>query len=348
MDPVNISYRIRLNDNTTEVFDFHLDGENFDLIVKDSSEPPAWTRLDYRQCSHCPLNSEEHPHCPLALQMHNIVSRFHHTHSIDEVEMEVITEERRIIQKTAIQRVIASMLELIYPSCGCPKTACMKPMARFHLPLSSEEETVFRVTGMYLLAQYFLSQTSRKGRIEFDGLTSIYNDMHTLNTAIASRLQSATQSDSAKNAITLVDMYSTLVPILLEDQLAEMRSFFKAYLPDDEEPVVKTNYLEKAKAFSMELELMPLDSQKKDNADDLPDWLKQAKGLLADEQKTTADSSKPVEKSSPFVTSSGLSLELAPIESEKAEEPTPQQPAAGASFQRTSSMGKAVFKLPDD
>jgi hypothetical protein len=106
----------------------------------------------------------------------------------------------------------------------------MRPMARFHLPLASEEETVFRVAGMYLVAQYFLTHNGKKGQFAFDGLISIYEDFHILNKAIASRLQYATDSDSSKNAITLLDMYSSLVPMLLEDQLAEIRGFFTAFL----------------------------------------------------------------------------------------------------------------------
>jgi hypothetical protein len=170
----------------------------------------------------------------MALQLHKVVERFHETRSIDEVKLEVITEDRTVVQTTALQRVLSSMLGLIFPTCGCPKTAYMRPMARFHLPLASEEETVFRVAGMYLVAQYFLTHNGKKGQFAFDGLISIYEDFHILNKAIASRLQYATDSDSSKNAITLLDMYSSLVPMLLEDQLAEIRGFFTAFLPEDE------------------------------------------------------------------------------------------------------------------
>jgi hypothetical protein len=327
MNSVHIIYRIKLNADTTEVFDFRLAEQTFDLISSKPATPPDWTRLDFRQCSHCPLSKEEHTYCPLALQLHNIVDRFHDTRSIDEVEVEVITEERQIKQRTALQRVIASMLDLVYPICGCPKTAFMKPLARFHLPLCSEEETVFRVTGMYLLAQYFLSRTpSRNGRIEFDGLTDIYNDLHTLNTAVASRLQNATQSDSSKNAITLMDMYSTLVPLLLEDELAEMRGFFLAYLPEDAgAPPILTNYLEKAKAFSLDLDslkLAPTEEERKRS--DLPEWLKEAKGIMG--PYLPDDTSRKKDKNGigaakdvvPFKTSDGLTLELAPLEEKPA------------------------------
>ena len=315
MNSVSISYRIKLNDDLTEIFDFELDEETFDLISEEIVDPPKWAKLEFRQCAHCPLNVEEHPYCPLALQLHNIVDRFHDTTSIDIVEMEVITEERKVIQTTAIQRAIASMLDLIFPICGCPKTEHMKPLARFHLPLASEEETVFRVTGMYLLAQYFLSVSKNGGSIEFDGLTEIYENMHTLNAAVASRLQAATRSDSAKNAITLLDMYSTLVPVLLEDELAEMRGFFQAYLPEGEAQAASTNYLEKAKAFSLELE--PMDGVVDQSDDDRPEWLKELdaeKDSIADTAETEP---KVVEESAADAiikgSDSGISIELESI-----------------------------------
>ncbi len=326
MNSVDIIYRIKLGPDRLETFNFRLDEESFDLIGDEVPDPPRWTELEYSQCSHCPLSSEEHSHCPLALQMHSIVDRFHDTRSIDEVVVEVVTEERRVRQKTGLQRVVASMLDLIYPICGCPKTAFMKPLARFHLPLCSEEETIFRVTGMYLLAQYFLSRTATgKGRIEFDGLTEIYNELHTLNTAVARRLQSATSSDSTKNAITLMDMYSTLVPLLLEDELVEMRGFFQAYLPEsDEKPQAVTNYLEKAKAFSLDLDkvgLTPTEEEKRQ--DDLPEWLKEAKGImgpyLPEDLEKQAEAAGPGEAKKPaaFVTSDGLKLELTPMDEDK-------------------------------
>lgn len=323
MNSVDIIYRIKLDKEKTETFKFQLNEETFDLIGEEAADPPPWTRLDYRQCAHCPLSLEEHSHCPLALQIHNIVDRFHDTRSIDEVDVLVVTEERRIAQRTALQRVIASMLDLIYPICGCPKTAFMKPLARFHLPLCSEEETVFRVTGMYLLSQFFLSKTpSREGRIEFDGLTDIYNDLHILNAAVASRLQSATSSDSSKNAIALMDMYSTLVPLLLEDELIEMRGFFQAYLPEgSEQPTLLTNYIEKAKAYSLDfdnLEISPIEDEKAHS--DVPEWLKESKGIMGPylpvgiKEGGGSDSSAKEEADIPFKTSDGLTLELTPLE----------------------------------
>lgn len=250
MNSINTLYRIKLNDELTEEFDYEMDPETLEIVLAPLlGELPAWTKLGFKQCPNCPLKPEDHPHCPMAVQLHNIVGRFHNTRSIDEVELEVITEQRRVTQTVPLQNALASMLGLVFPISGCPRTEGMKPLARFHVPLASEEETVFNVAGMYLLAQYFVNVKNRNGVLSFDGLISAYNDLHIVNKHVASRLQEVTTSDSVKNAITLLDMYSSLMPMLLQDQLVEIRRFFNAYLPDDEVVAPTNNYLEQAKAL---------------------------------------------------------------------------------------------------
>ena len=340
MDTVNILYRLSFKKSErVEEFNFELDDKSFELVDQQVKDPPSWTELGYRQCPHCPLKAEEHPHCPFALQIHKIVDRLHDTKSIDEVFMEVETEERTISTTTAIQHVLSSMLGLIAPISGCPKTAYMRPLARFHAPMATEEETVFRVAGMYLLAQYFLTNSAnsgKKGQFDFAGLIQIYNDMHDLNKSVASRLQMATHSDSMKNAITLIDMYSTLIPMLLEDQLVEIRSFFNAYLPEDEqvEEAPRQNLLEKARAFVLDMDasnlsLIPADGDK----DDKPAWMR----MVEDDAPTAGNDKKADEPKGPsaideILSKSSLSLALEPI---------------GAADNKPVS-GKASFALPED
>ncbi|MBN48307.1 MAG: hypothetical protein CMN85_02125 [Spongiibacteraceae bacterium] len=321
MDSVRITYNINLP-KKIEQFDFNLDAESFALQNPAPENPPEWTALDYKKCSHCPLTSDKHPHCPVAIRLHDLVERFHDTSSIDEVEMEIITEERKVIQKTDMQRAAASMLELILPASGCPKTDHMRPLARFHLPLASEEENIFRVTGMYLLGQYFRSTSAQGGRIEFQGLIDLYAELAIMNKAIASRLKGATRSDSVKNAITLLDMYSTLVPLLLEDQLAEMRGFFKAFLPEERAntaPVATSNYLKTIK--NAVFELVPLEED-------------------SDSEATTEKKAPPPPTSAveTILKGSKLELELMPVDDEKQEKAAEDKPV----------RGRATFNLPDD
>lgn len=327
-----ITYLIIINEKRVEAFDFALDAD--DLLIKTNAqvELPEWTKLEFQQCSHCPLNKEEHEYCPVAAQLAGIIGHFEGTSSIDTIKMEVFTEERRVVQTTPLQSAIASMLELVFPACGCPKTELLRPLSHFHLPLASEEETVFRVTSMYLLGQYFVNTTNNKGRIDFTGLIDAYNDLNVLNRAVASRIKNVTTSDSVKNAIALLDMYSNLVPLLVEDQLVEMRGFFKAFLPEEEgeqsevttEYVKKNTYLESFKAASLALE--PLDEEKEGK----PDWLTGLEEPEITEVEEPKEEEKPEEPSQIDLILQGSSLSLEPIEGEK------------------SKTGKASFLMSDD
>lgn len=341
MEPVNIGYRIKIKDEI-KAFDYRLHSETYGLTEETASSTALttaeWTRLDHRKCPHCPLQSEEHPHCPLALQLEPLVENFHQTSSIDEVELEMIRGTRKIIDTTSLQEALSSILEVLYPASGCPKTLLMRPHARFHIPSGSEEEKVYSVTSMYMLAQYFRDKTDSNGDFEFAGLIDFYADMSVLNKAIASRLTGATRSDSVKNAITLMDMYSTLIPLMLEDDLVEIRGIFKDFLPEEapeKMAAIKNRVLERIK--TAKLELVPLDEDSNDNE---PDWLKEAKGIKADENKDVEPPPRPevIDQAKlaadEILANSSLTLELVPTEAE-AEDKKP-------------ITGKASFKLPDD
>lgn len=347
MDSVSTEYKIRLGEDGTEVFRFELDERTFELRTPEVPDPPPWTQLSFKQCPHCPLSEQEHSHCPVALRLWDLVGRFHDTRSIDEVELEVITQERRIVQTLAIQRAIASILDLVLPACGCPITAHLRPLARFHLPLASEEETVFRVAGMYLLAQYLLGRNSENAGVELGGLTRIYEDLHVLNKAVSSRLQGATQSDSVKNAITLVDMYCMLVSVLLEDKLAEMGEFFGSYLPEAAGEPTAAHHLDEVKAFKREF-LLATDAELRE-VDEGPAWLADVLGgEEADEAKPveTSESDDPKEKIiDEILSNSGLDLALEPME---VEEEDPVQPSVGEESPDSPRFYKNLFKMPSE
>lgn len=360
MERVNVVYRIELRDGLTEEFAYGMDAETFGIVsAPKAGKLPAWTELGFRQCPNCPLKPADHPHCPVAVQLHNIVERLHATRSIDQVKLEVVTEQRTVTRKIELQNALSSMLSLVFPVSGCPRTEGMKPLARFHMPLASEEETVFNVAGMFLLAQYFVNLKNRNGVLSFDGLIAMYGELHVVNKHVASRLKEVTSSDSVKNAITLLDMYSSLVPMLLQDQLVEIRGFFNAYLPDDEIVAPKSNYLEQAKAFR----IMPTPEEAEHDAEasaiavlraekekqvleeikDMPDWLKQSllreemerfkpdmarvKAMLAAAAPEKQPEAKAVEPPKPKYSDFVMNLSLEPMEEKKpADDVPPGQP----------------------
>ena len=80
---------------------------------------------------------------------------------IDQVRVTVESEERAVIATLSAQQALASLMGLIIASSGCPRTAVFRPMARFHLPFSSESETAYRVASMYLVAQHFKARNGQ-------------------------------------------------------------------------------------------------------------------------------------------------------------------------------------------
>lgn len=232
MGSIKICYRFKLDNNEQEIFDLEFDEDTFELIPDENERLPLWTKLDFHKCPHCPLDSNTVPTCPVAKNLSNVVIRFDHIFSYHEIELEIITDERTVSSNTTAQRGISSLLGLIFASSGCPHTSYFKPMARFHLPLSSENETIFRVTGMYLLAQYLLSKQDKDHSFDLEGLKKIYDNLHLLNTKIADRIRDTVTTDSSVNGIILLDMFTKLMPIAIDRSLDDIKGLFSQYFKD--------------------------------------------------------------------------------------------------------------------
>lgn len=229
MGTLNFQYIFRFPDDRREVIDLLLDAQTLDLISDTSKELPLWTDLDFHQCPNCQLSTKTHPHCPAASHLVNIVTIFKSVVSYDEIHVDIITPDRMVFKDTTAQKGISSLMGLIMATSGCPHLSYLKPMARFHLPLATAEETVYRATSMYLLAQYFLQKEGRKADLNLEGLSEIYRNIELINEAIAVRLRAITEKDSAINALILLDIYAKTLPYAIEDSLKEIQHLFAPY-----------------------------------------------------------------------------------------------------------------------
>ena len=160
----------------------------------------------------------------------DIVDRFDHILSYDKIMLEVMMDERIVIRSTTAQKGLSSLVGIVIAASSCPHTKFFKPMLRFHLPLASEAETIYRAASMYLLAQYFVLNEGKKADFELHGLEEIYNNMHMINVAIAERLRVASKTDALINAIILLDMFTKSIPSVIEESLDELRYLFTPYL----------------------------------------------------------------------------------------------------------------------
>ena len=222
-------YKLAFADGNSLEFPIRIDKASNSFIPNSPSPPPAWAQLDHEQCSNCPLQKSEVPICPVAANLVPLIDLCGAISSYQTVQMQVITPERTISGETTAQRVLSSILGLIIATSPCPHTEYLKPMARFHLPLASDDETIYRVSSMYLLAQYFLYKNGKPYSLELDNLSAIYRNLQVVNRALASRLRAAISDDATVNGIILLDLLGQSVSWSIEDGLEHMRYLFDHY-----------------------------------------------------------------------------------------------------------------------
>lgn len=231
MTTIDIIYRCWLADKGEATFNIQLDPDSLRRIGPTPSELPPWTELDFKKCPNCRLASETHLHCPLAVELVDIVPRFDRLLSFDRIEAEVITAERTIRVETSVQRILSSLIGLLFAASACPWTTFFKPLARYHLPLATTEETIWRVFSTYLLGRHFQAVEGQAHLADFDDLAVMYDNVQIVNENFAERLRVACQQDSVINALILLDMFAKSVPYAIEDALDEVRPlivpFFK-------------------------------------------------------------------------------------------------------------------------
>jgi hypothetical protein len=226
MSTLRVRYRFILPNGLRETFDLFFDGRDFRLLNPVPNPLPFWTELGFNRCENCPLPAASHPHCPAAAQLVAVVQRIETLVSYDEIRIDVLTTERSITQTTTAQQAFASLFGLILAASGCPRTAFLRPMARFHLPLASELETLYRSVTMHLLAQHFRRRRGETVDDSFGELKSAYEELHRVNRGIARRLRAATRSDPGLNAVALLDTFASLLPSTLEQSMSELEELF--------------------------------------------------------------------------------------------------------------------------
>jgi hypothetical protein len=103
-------------------------------------------------------------------------------------------------------------------------------MARFHLTVANEYETVYRSVSTYLLGQYFVAKAGGKADLELDGLKDIYENVKIINSCILDRLSVVTGKDSSLNAVITLHHFADAVLSNIKESLEGFRHLFVPYL----------------------------------------------------------------------------------------------------------------------
>lgn len=223
-NPGRIGYRITAPGGVTTDIAVVIDPTTLEC-----SDPPAlalpWTALGFNRCAGCPLDDAA-PLCPMAAHLAPVVEKIGGLLSFEAVDVEVIWRTRRLQGHAPAQRVASSLIGLVVATSGCPRSAFLKPMAWFHLPFASEEETIFRAVSTYLLSQYFAAGTGGVPDWTLEGLSRRYAELHEVNVAMAQRLREACKHDAIVNAVVLLDLFAKAVPFSVQESLESLQALF--------------------------------------------------------------------------------------------------------------------------
>lgn len=189
------------------------------------------TALTHCQCTHCPLSEDEHPQCPLAATICPALVQFGQLTSYEETRVLVIGEERSYLKRTTLQQGLRSLLGLLMGGSGCPYMLYFRPLARFHLPFSSDDETVFRSLGNFLIAQHLTHRRQNTPAPDkTQTLERIYGNVHDVNLGMSQRLHSMASSDSINNALILLDLFTGLMDTYLEEETDTLEHLYAEFI----------------------------------------------------------------------------------------------------------------------
>ncbi len=229
--PIYYRYQFRLADVHEQAFDVQLDPQTLNLRIPARAVYPDWTRLAYHQCAHCPLNAQDHPHCPVAVNLIDLVVAFNQTISYTQSHIVVEVDERRYEKDVSAQKGISALLGIYMVANACPIMEKLKPMVRFHLPFATPDETLYRSLSMYLLAQFFVAKAGGEADWQLHGLAKIYEDVQIVNRNMSERLRSVLSADAGVNAVVILDSFAENAKYQIDTkQLDELAQLFKPYL----------------------------------------------------------------------------------------------------------------------
>ncbi len=225
MASITYDYCFTFPNGEVKEFSIELDYTTLKFISQEQ-EFAEWALLSNNQCSCCPLKLEEYKYCPIAANLSDLVITFKDTASYESCHVSCTTAERVISKNTIVQEGLSSIMGIIMATSGCPVMDILKPMARFHLPFATVDESMFRSISVYLLRQYFIY--TEKGETDFhlENVKTYYSKIEIVNSGILERIKYATKMDADRNAIVILNCLAQILYLELDDNLQSLHHIF--------------------------------------------------------------------------------------------------------------------------
>lgn len=227
---ITYRYIFKFKEGSEKEFVVHLNPNTLDLVTAKKESHPEWSELKFHKCPNCPLDETKERFCPVAVNITELIEFFKDSISYEEVDVTVVSELRDYSKRVKLQEAISSLLGIYMVTSGCPIMDKLRPMVYVHLPFAKSSETVFRVFGMYLMAQYFLHQDGRPADWELKNLQEIYKNVREVNKSFSNRISNAISKDAGVNAIVILDCFALAATITIDgDSIKSLKNLFKVY-----------------------------------------------------------------------------------------------------------------------
>lgn len=227
---MDFQYRFTFPDRSEHVVDVLLEDDTLQLQLPARRGPPEWTELGYHQCDNCPLKAKEHPRCPAALVLLEMVDRFKDFNASQTVDIEIRTQRRTYSRRGPLSLGMSSLVAVCLPTCGCPVLDKLRPMVFTHLPFASLQQNLHRQLASYMLAQYFRFRRGLEPDWEMKGMVTLSEDIHSVNRNLCQRISSACPKDATVNAVVHLDCFAGNASLALKRKgLAQIERCFAAF-----------------------------------------------------------------------------------------------------------------------
>ncbi len=199
---IKFTYIFEFKDVPNIFYDLLIDPVRLRLIKDLIDNPPRWTKLNYKKCRCCSLEENQNPYCPIALNLVDLIETFKNVSSYRDCKVTCVTAERAFSKDTSAMEGLTSIFGVIMATSDCPVMSFFRPMARFHLPFSTIEETMVRVTSLYMLQRHLMARAGVKvDPGDLRPLEAQYKKVEQVNQGLLDRITGQARLDADKNAI---------------------------------------------------------------------------------------------------------------------------------------------------
>ncbi|MBT3228277.1 MAG: hypothetical protein HOG76_03235 [Candidatus Marinimicrobia bacterium] len=231
---VSLKYKFKMADSRSISFEVILSPDKLAYQTISNTEKPSWTNLGFHMCEGCKLADTGVNHCPVAVNLQDIVTTFKSDVSYDLIDLSIETAERTYSkEQVSMQIGLSSILGIIMVTSGCPTLDQLRPMVATHLPFASIKESIYRAMSMYLLAQFTRAKNGLEPDWTLKGLSQIYTNIDAINISMVKRLQAGVEEDASLNAVVILDSFAKLVPMSIDGSFGGMEDLFWPYLKDE-------------------------------------------------------------------------------------------------------------------